>query len=63
MKIQVTGLPTILLVVFVILKLMHYIEWSWTWVLSPLWLPMLVAIGTWFVVIMASVVVDFFPKP
>lgn len=30
------GLLTIL---FIALKLMGYIAWSWLWVLSPLWLP------------------------
>lgn len=24
---------------FLYLKLTHYITWSWLWVLSPLWLP------------------------
>lgn len=30
-----TGLLTIL---FVGLKLTHHIDWSWTWVLSPIWI-------------------------
>lgn len=24
---------------FIILKLTHYIDWSWWWVLSPFWIP------------------------
>ncbi|MBY8999623.1 MAG: hypothetical protein KGD64_01790 [Candidatus Heimdallarchaeota archaeon] len=32
------GLPTLLLIIFVILKLTHVIDWSWLWVLSPLWI-------------------------
>jgi len=35
-----TGLPTILLVVFVVLKLTGVISWSWWWVLSPFWIPL-----------------------
>lgn len=31
--------PGILLVVFIILKLTNNIDWSWWWVLSPLWVP------------------------
>lgn len=31
------GLLTIL---FISLKLTHYIDWSWWWVLSPIWLPL-----------------------
>lgn len=37
------GLDTILFVVFLILKLTGYIDWSWWWVTAPLWIP--VAIG------------------
>lgn len=28
----------LLTIAFVILKLTHYIDWSWVWVLSPLWI-------------------------
>ena len=31
-------IPTILTIVFVILKLCGVITWSWVWVLSPLWI-------------------------
>lgn len=30
--------PTILLIIFVTLKLTHIITWSWLWVLSPIWI-------------------------
>ena len=33
------GLPTILFVVFLILKLTDVITWSWWWVTAPLWIP------------------------
>lgn len=32
---------TLLLLVFIILKLCKVIEWSWWWVLSPLWISLL----------------------
>lgn len=32
-------LTTLLTVLFVGLKLTNYIDWSWWWVLAPLWLP------------------------
>lgn len=35
MKISLTTLLTVL---FVGLKLTNYIDWSWVWVLSPLWI-------------------------
>jgi hypothetical protein len=34
-----------LLIVFVVLKLTGVIAWGWFWVLSPLWLPLLVVSG------------------
>ena len=33
------SLVSILLVVFITLKLCKVISWSWLWVLSPLWIP------------------------
>jgi hypothetical protein len=36
-----TGLLTVL---FVGLKLTNVIAWSWWWVLSPLWIPLLLVI-------------------
>ena len=37
-----TNLTGLLLIIFVILKLTHVIHWSWVWVLSPLWIPLLI---------------------
>lgn len=39
------GLPGLLLVLFIGLKLTGYIAWSWWWVLSPLWLPVVILVG------------------
>jgi len=33
------GMLTIL---FITLKLTNYIDWSWWWILSPMWLPLFV---------------------
>lgn len=30
-------LPTILFLIFLVLKLTNHISWSWVWVTSPLW--------------------------
>lgn len=30
----------LLLVLFIGLKLTGYIDWSWWWVLSPIWIPL-----------------------
>jgi hypothetical protein len=33
------GLTGVLFVVFLVLKLTGNIDWSWCWVTSPLWIP------------------------
>jgi hypothetical protein len=33
------GFGSLLLVLFIGLKLGHVIDWSWWWVLSPIWIP------------------------
>lgn len=33
------GICTLLTVLFVGLKLTDNIDWSWIWILSPMWLP------------------------
>jgi len=32
------GLPTTLLLLFVVLKIVGVIDWSWWWVISPFWI-------------------------
>lgn len=36
-------------IAFIVLKLTGFIEWSWLWVLSPTWLPVML-LGILFVV-------------
>ena len=38
------GLDVILTVVFIILKLCNVISWSWLWVLSPLWISLILTV-------------------
>lgn len=38
------GFSGLLTLVFIVLKLCHVIEWSWVWVLSPLWISFSLAI-------------------
>lgn len=33
------GFTGLLTIVFIVLKLLNIIDWSWWWVLAPLWLP------------------------
>lgn len=48
------GFAGLLAVLFIGLKLTHYVTWSWVWVLSPIWIPWglagavcVVALGVW----------------
>ena len=38
------GLIGTLVTLFVVLKLMNLIDWSWIWVFSPIWISLLIAI-------------------
>ena len=51
-------LSTLLLVAFIVLKLCHVIEWSWLWVLSPLWIPIAFVLVILLIAVIASFVGD-----
>lgn len=36
------GFGGLLVLVFITLKLTDYIDWSWWWVLSPIWVPIVI---------------------
>ena len=36
------GIVEVLLIIFLVLKLCKLIEWSWWWVLSPLWIGVVI---------------------
>ena len=36
------GFSGLLAIVFITLKLTGYIDWSWVWVLAPLWIPVVI---------------------
>ena len=41
------GLPGILFVVFLVLKLIGIITWSWWWVTAPLWIGFALVMALW----------------
>lgn len=45
------GLLDVLAVIFIVLKLLGVITWSWVWVLSPIWIQ-LVIVAIIFIVIL-----------
>lgn len=52
------GLGGILFIVFLVLKLTGNIDWSWWWVFSPFWLPivfvLIVALVFWLAAIISN---------
>lgn len=39
------GIGAVVLVVFIVLKLVGAIDWSWWWVLSPFWIGLAVIVA------------------
>lgn len=50
------GLAGLLTVLFVGLKLTGYIQWSWLWVLSPLWISVAAAITIFLVILLVAAI-------
>lgn len=38
------GVCGILTIIFIVLKCLRIINWSWLWVLSPIWIPVAVIV-------------------
>lgn len=53
------GLPVLLFIVFLVLKLAGVIAWSWIWVTAPLWASLVIGI---LVVIAARTLFNKFKK-
>jgi len=51
------GSASVLTIVFVVLKLTHNIDWSWWWVLSPLWISAGFVVAVLVVVLLVSALV------
>lgn len=48
-----SSLSNLLTVAFVVLKLTKVIDWSWWWVLSPLWIQF----ALWFILLIMAVLI------
>jgi hypothetical protein len=47
------GFTGMLTIAFIVLKLCKVINWSWVWVLSPLWIS--AALGVFFIIVVAII--------
>ncbi len=54
------GLASLLGVLFIGLKLTHYIDWRWRWVLAPFWAPMAAFLVFIFICLLAAAAVKAF---
>ena len=45
------GFCGLLAIVFIALKLLGVIQWSWVWVLSPIWIPLIIVIILFIIII------------
>ena len=59
LNVNVGGLfSTLLAIAFIVLKLCHVIEWSWLWVLAPLWIPIALALAILIIVLIIKCLVS-----
>ena len=54
------GFAGMLTILFIGLKLTHYIDWSWWWVLSPLWIGLALVLSLFVIFMVIAGVVAFF---
>lgn len=52
------GFPALLTVLFTGLKLTGHIDWSWWWVVSPLWISFAFGLLTLVILLVVAVVAD-----
>lgn len=53
------GISTVLFLIFLVLKLIGTINWSWWWVFAPLWIPFALVFGF----LILTIVIAAFDKP
>jgi hypothetical protein len=58
-SISLSGSST-LFTVFLVLKLVGVINWSWWWITAPLWIPFSIGLLLVFLIILAKVLVEIF---
>jgi hypothetical protein len=44
------GFSGLLTIMFIALKLTGHLDWSWVWILSPLWISIILALLIFFIV-------------
>lgn len=52
------GFCGLLAIVFIVLKLTNYIQWSWVWVLSPIWIPVAIILVCSIIAYLIACIID-----
>ena len=50
------GFCGLLTIVFITLKLIGVIKWSWTWVLAPIWIPLAIISFVFLVILIIAII-------
>ena len=45
------GIFSVLTIIFIVLKLLGVIRWSWIWVLSPIWISAVIVVAVFSVIL------------
>lgn len=51
-----TGFVGLLTIAFIVLKLTGVIAWSWLWVLSPIWISLIIGLGIVLIVMIVALI-------
>ncbi len=54
------GIQFVLFIIFTILKITNNIDWSWTWVTSPLWIPLATFLTLIIMVFITGIIITLF---
>ena len=54
------GFGSTILLIFIILKLVGVIDWSWWWVLSPIWIPIVLLLAVSILLFVVYRIVKYF---
>ena len=48
------GIVSVLTIVFIVLKLLGVIQWSWIWVISPIWISAVIVVAVFSVILIGG---------
>ena len=48
------GIVSVLTIIFIVLKLLGVIQWSWIWVLSPIWISAVIVVAVFSIILIGG---------